>query len=62
MGEKVSAIAGYGGGGTAFLFGLSSSQWQVVGVVGGLVIGAIGLLANVYFGWKRLQLDMEARK
>lgn len=45
--EKTAAVATYAGSGTAFAFGLSSSEWQAIGVFGGLVIAVIGLLAKV---------------
>lgn len=47
--EKASTVATYGGSGTAVYFGLSPGEWQVVGIVGGLVIGLIGLGINSYF-------------
>lgn len=53
--EKVSSIATYGGGGTAIVFGLTPGEWQVVGIVGGLVIGFVGLVFKVYFDWRRFQ-------
>lgn len=53
--EKASSIAAYGGGTTAFVFGLTPGEWQVVGIVGGLLIGGAGLLVNAWFQWKRFQ-------
>lgn len=54
--EKASATVAYGGGGAAVFFGLTTSEWQVVGVIGGLVIGAIGLLVNVAFKFMHYRL------
>lgn len=61
--EKLSEAATYGGGGTALVsgavigtqtvLGLTQAEWGVVGVIGGLVIGALGLLLNAYFQWRR---------
>jgi hypothetical protein len=59
--EKASAIAGYGGSGTAFAFGLSSSEWQALGVVGGLLIGLAGFAFNAWLGWRRDQRDERER-
>lgn len=64
--EKASAVAAYGGGGTAVIsgaatfLGLTPGEWQVVGVLGGLVIGAIGLAFNVYFKHRHLQIALKA--
>jgi hypothetical protein len=51
--EKASHAATYGGSGVAVYFGFTSGEWQVIGVIGGLVIGLIGLVVNSYFQWKR---------
>lgn len=48
------------GSGAAMLFGLTPSQWSIVGVIGGLVVGFVGLLVNIYFQHKRLQIAMRA--
>lgn len=58
--EKASAAAAYGGGGTAMYFGLSAGQWQVIGVIGGLLVGVVGLLVNVWF--KQQHLEIARRK
>lgn len=63
--EKLSHIARDGGAGVAvvsgsytgveYVLGLTPSQWTVVGIVGGLVIGAAGFLVNWYYQHKRSQ-------
>lgn len=56
--EKASAAATYGGGGTAVVFGLTPSEWSVIGVIGGLVIAFLGFVVNAvfqYLKWKREQ-------
>lgn len=65
--EKLSEAATYGGGGTAVVsgavmgvqkvLGLTQAEWGVVGVIGGLVIGALGLILNAYFQWRREQRE-----
>jgi hypothetical protein len=44
--------------------GLTTGQWQTIGVVGGLLIGLTGLvlkaIVDVYFGWRRLKLEERA--
>lgn len=57
MVEKASSIAAFGGGTTAFVFGLTPGEWQVIGIVGGLVIGVLGLLVNAFFQWKKFQRE-----
>lgn len=39
-------------------YGLSPGEWQVVGIVGGLVIGLFGLGINVLFQWLRYRKGM----
>jgi hypothetical protein len=61
--EKVSHAAMNGGAGVAvvsggytgveYVLGLTPSQWSVIGVIGGLVIGMTGLVVSTYFQWKR---------
>lgn len=59
MVEKVSNAAMNGGAGVAvvsgaeLIFGLTPGEWSVIGVVGGLLIGAAGFLVNTYFLWKK---------
>lgn len=60
--EKISAAAAYGGSGTAVVFGLTPSEWSVIGVLGGLLIGLAGYLTNLYFGWQRLKLERQAKE
>lgn len=57
FGEKVSAAVGYSGSGTAVVFGLSPGEWQVLGVIGGLLIGAAGFAFNAWLGWRRDQRE-----
>lgn len=59
--EKASSIATYGGAGTALasgasdFLGLTPSEWSAIGVIGGLIIGALGLVIKTYFEWLRLK-------
>jgi hypothetical protein len=57
MFERLSAFVGYAGCGASCVFGLSVSQWQAVGVVGGLVIGFAGFAFNAWLGWRRDQRE-----
>jgi hypothetical protein len=59
--HRAASAATYGGSGTAMYFGLSPGEWQVVGVVGGLLIGAAGFAFNAWLGWRRDQRDEQAR-
>jgi hypothetical protein len=56
--EKSSTAAWVGGSVGATVFGLTPSQWSVVGIIAGIVIGAAGLIANIYFQNRRLQIAM----
>jgi hypothetical protein len=53
--EKASAAAAVGGGGAAVYFGLTAGEWQIIGVVGGLLIGLLGLVINAAFQWLRFR-------
>ena len=50
---KASSVATYGGAGSAVFFGLSANEF---GALCGVVIGFIGLVANIYFKYQHLQL------
>lgn len=62
LAEKASMAVGFCGSGTACAFGLSSSQWQAVGVMGGLIFAAAGFLFNAWLGWRRDQREEASRK
>lgn len=61
---KVATAATYAGATTAagsglssdLVFGLTSAQWSVVGVIGGLVLAVLGFAVNVYFRRQHLKL------
>jgi cytochrome c biogenesis protein CcdA len=61
--STVADVATYGGSGVAVVFGLTPSEWQALGVAGGLLIAAIGLVAKVcidiYF--KRREMEILER-
>jgi hypothetical protein len=50
---KTASVATYGGAGSAIFFGLSANEF---GALCGVVIGFIGLVANIYFKYQHLQL------
>ena len=57
--EKASEWASattYGGGASAFIFGLSSHD---IGVYGGLLIGILGVVVNAYFKNKAHKLELK---
>lgn len=43
--------------GLTIFLGFTPGQWQVIGVLGGLLIGALGLALNWYFQHQRLTMD-----
>lgn len=53
---KIASAATIGGSTSAVLFGLSSTQWSSIGVIGGLVIALIGLVVNSYFKAQHLKI------
>jgi hypothetical protein len=58
--EKASAAAMYGGSGSAVMFGMTPSEWSVIGVIVGIVIAVVGFAVNVWF--KVQHLDLARRK
>lgn len=54
--HKAASAATYGGSGVAVYFGFSPGEWQVIGIVGGLVFAALGFLTNWYFKAAHLRL------
>jgi len=50
---KASAVATYGGAGSAIFFGLSANEF---GALCGVIIGFIGLVANIYFKYQHLEI------
>jgi hypothetical protein len=50
---KASSIATYGGASSAVFFGLTTNE---VGTICGVVIGLVGLVANIYFKYQHLQV------
>jgi len=50
---KVSSVATYGGAGSAVFFGLSANEF---GALCGVVIGFVGLMANIWFKHQHLKI------
>lgn len=57
--EKVANAAIGGGSGAAVVFGLTPSEWSVIGVIGGLVVAVAGLVVQVMFKQAHLKLARE---
>jgi hypothetical protein len=55
--EKAAVFVGFCGSGAACAFGLSTSAWQAIGVMGGLFIAVAGFAFNVWLGWRRDQRE-----
>jgi hypothetical protein len=54
--HKAASAATYGGSGVAVYFGFSPGEWQVIGILGGLIFAALGFLTNWYFKHQHLKL------
>lgn len=50
---KAASVATYGGAGSAVFFGLTANEF---GAICGVVIGFIGLVANIWFKHQHLKL------
>ena len=62
---KASTAAIYGGSGAAVMsaastqwewLGLTPGEWQVVGIIGGVLVGFAGLAVNIAFKWLHYRL------
>ena len=53
---KAASVATYGGAGSAIFFGLTANEF---GALCGVVIGFIGLVANIWFKHQHLKLARE---
>jgi hypothetical protein len=53
--EKASAAAMYGGSTGAIVFGLTPSEWSVIGVIVGIVVAVAGLAINTVFAYLRFK-------
>lgn len=53
---KAASIATYGGASSAIFFGLTANEF---GAICGVVIGFIGLVANIWFKHQHLKLARE---
>lgn len=67
---KLATAATYGGSAGAAasgmasdaVFGLTTSQWSAVGVIGGLVIALLGFAVNIYFKRQHLLIAQKTAK
>lgn len=59
---KLAPVATYGGSGTALAASLSVGDWQIIGVIGGLLIGLAGLGVTIIFKVLEYQLAKERRR
>lgn len=56
MVTKAATTAQYAGSSGAVAFGLTGTEWSVVGVIGGLVIAFLGFAVNWYYRDQHLKL------
>lgn len=50
---KTASVATYGGAGSAVFFGLTANEF---GAICGVVIGFVGLIANIWFKYQHLEV------
>jgi hypothetical protein len=60
---SAAKATGYAGAGTAVLFGLTQGEWSIIGIIGGLAIGAVGMGVNagITYYFKRQHYLLAAR-
>lgn len=54
--EKIATAAQWTGTGGAMVFGLTPSEWSVIGVIGSLLLGLLGYLTTAWFNHQRNQI------
>ena len=59
--EKTSTVATYGGSITSVYFGFSPGEWQIIGVIGGLVVAVLGLVVNALYKHAHYKLEKERK-
>ncbi len=57
MVTKAATTAQYTGSSTAVAFGMTGTEWSVVGVIGGLVIALLGFAVNWYYRAQHLAVS-----
>ena len=53
---KVANTATYGGSASAVVFGLTPGEWQVLGIIGGLLTAVAGFLLTWWYKHQHLQI------
>lgn len=53
---KTANVATYGGSGAAVVFGLTPSEWQVIGIIGGLVTAVAGFGLSWWYKHQHLKI------
>lgn len=56
---KAASIATYGGSATAIVFGLTAFE---IGAIGGLLVGIVGLIVNIYYKQQHLNIARKNQK
>jgi hypothetical protein len=60
--EVSSAPATYVASAASIVFGLTVSEWQAVGVIGALILGALTYGTTLYFKRKHLELAKKGKE
>jgi hypothetical protein len=60
--EVSSVPASYAASGVSVLFGMTSSEWQAIGVLGGLMLGLMTLAVTIYFKRQHLKLAQKQQE
>jgi cytochrome c biogenesis protein CcdA len=49
--HRTASAATYGGASASIYFGFSPGEWQIIGIVGGLLIGLLGWATNAVLNY-----------
>jgi len=56
---KAATTAQYAGSSTAVAFGMTGTEWSVIGVVGGLIVAILGFAVNWFYKERHYRLAQE---
>lgn len=60
---KAATTAQYAGSGSAVAFGMTGTEWSVIGVIGGLIVAVLGFVVNWFYKERHYRLaEAKARE
>jgi len=60
--SQTAIPATYAASATSVMFGLTATEWQAIGVLGGLVLGILTYATSCYFKTQHLKLELKRQR